>query len=173
MTTPSLLNQETNNDRDNQEMITLNNIDLALSSGFDINKAPSINDNADTAIKYEKSFATESDPFINLDAIVNIATIPNMNPPNNTANAIGPSGPINFINSPPTIKIIADTLIKSVTSSAILSVFLTALPINQNIPVIANKNVLNINVNANKSSNLINLVINEPTINIKLDNATK
>ena len=55
MTTPSLTNQETNNERvENQEMITLNNIDLALSSGFDINKIKAFNTKSVDLIFEEK-----------------------------------------------------------------------------------------------------------------------
>ena len=55
MTTPSLTNQETNNERvENQEMITLNNIDLALSSGFDINKIKAFNTKSVDLISEEK-----------------------------------------------------------------------------------------------------------------------
>ena len=47
--------QETNNDRgDNQDIITLNNIDFALSSGFDLNKIKAFNTKSVDLIFEEK-----------------------------------------------------------------------------------------------------------------------
>ena len=55
MTSQPLINQETNNERaENQDMINLNNIDLELSSGFDLNKIKSFNTKSVDLIFEEK-----------------------------------------------------------------------------------------------------------------------
>ena len=55
MSTPDTMNQETNYERtDNQEMITLNNIDIALSQNFDMNKIKTFNTKSVDLIFEEK-----------------------------------------------------------------------------------------------------------------------
>ena len=55
MSSQGMTNQELNNDRgDNQDMATLNNIDLALSSGFDMNKIKAFNTKSVDLIFEEK-----------------------------------------------------------------------------------------------------------------------
>ena len=55
MSTQNLTNQETNNEREeNQDLTTLNDIDLALSSGFDMNKIKAFNTKSVDLIFEEK-----------------------------------------------------------------------------------------------------------------------